>query len=117
MDRYFYNFLQALSDCDTRLRVGFAYRLAQKYGLERCLAACKDLCDALDSDTDELFGTDDECLREITREAIAKFGARNMYAAFLYLSGNTEATDLHLQAHRFTAERAMQEINEILKHE
>ncbi|MEB3218440.1 MAG: hypothetical protein VKN72_19705 [Nostocales cyanobacterium 94392] len=106
MDTYFYNFVQALPDCE---------RLAQKYGLERCLAACKDLCDALDSDSEELFGTDDECLRSITREAMAKFGARNMYAAFLYLSGNVEAAELHLQAHRFIAERAMLSITEILK--
>lgn len=106
MDRYFYNFVYAFPDCN---------RLAQKYGLERTLAACKGLCDALDSDSEELFRTDDECLREIIHEAGAKFGARNMYAAFLYLSGNVEAADLHLQAHRFIAERAMQEIDKMLK--
>jgi hypothetical protein len=83
--------------------------------LERCLSTCKTLCDALDSDSEELFRTDDECLREIIHEAGAKFGARNMYAAFLYLSGNVEAADLHLQAHRFLAEEAMQEIDKMLK--
>ncbi len=80
-----------------------------------CLAACKGLCDALDSDSEELFRTDDKCLRSIIHEAGAKFGAKNMYAAFLYLSGNVEAADLHLQAHQFLAEQAMQEITEILK--
>jgi hypothetical protein len=49
MDRYFYNFVYAFPDCD---------RLTQKYGLDRCLTACKSLCDALDSDSEELFRTD-----------------------------------------------------------
>ncbi|WP_414622833.1 hypothetical protein [Calothrix sp. CCY 0018] len=81
----------------------------------RCLTACKALCDALDNNSEELFGTDDECLREIIREAAAKFGARSLYAAFLHSYGNVEARDLHLQIHRFTIERVMREIDDISK--
>ncbi|BAY84599.1 hypothetical protein NIES267_40950 [Calothrix parasitica NIES-267] len=96
MEQYFDNFIHTLPDCEL---------IAQKYGLERCLVACKDFCDALDSDTEEIFSRDDECLREIIRLAVAKFGARNLYAAFLHISGNVEAADLHLQAHRFIVEQ------------
>lgn len=64
---------------------------------------------------DVLFGSDEECLRKIIHEAMAKFGARNLYAAFLYLNGNVEAAELHLQAHRFITVGAMDKINEILR--
>ncbi len=105
MNKYFSNFVNTLPDCN---------KLAQKYSLQRCLAVCKALCDALDHNSEELFGTDDECLREIIHEAAAKFGARILYAGFLHLSDNVEARDLHLQVHRFTIEKVMREIDDML---
>lgn len=107
MDNYFYYFVQTLPECD---------RLINKYGLDKCLQASKGFCDDLEDGRDlvKYVKGDDKCAIEIAKEAVAKYGARNMYSAFLYLAGDTEAADLHLAAHRFISANAITEINNIL---
>ena len=102
--------LQAIKDCT---------ELIQRYPIDLCLEKSRLLCDSL-NDEDKFNRIMQQkrrnsCMKEITRLSISKWGARNVYAALLYLSGNTEAAQLHLQAYKYDSEEAQESLNKLFE--
>ena len=96
-----------------------AIDLTKHYPLEVCLTQCQALCDSLDDDEQfsQLMGNrrSNECLKEIIRLSAAKYGARNLLSALLYLEGDTDGHQLQLAAHKIEAEKALKELNQLMQ--
>lgn len=108
MERHQISNFQALRDC---------IELTQQYDLAACLEAAKKLCDSLNEDDFAKVLESkkyDHCFHEVYMLAVAKWGARNVYSALLYLSGDTDGHQLQLAAYKYASERATKELNDLL---
>lgn len=103
------NNIQAIKDC---------IELTQRYPLQTCLVQCQLLCNALD-DSEAFNRLMDSrrrngCLREIARLSIAKYGARNLLSALLYLAGDTDGHQLQLKVYKYDSEKTIEELRNLM---
>ncbi len=102
--------VEAIRDC---------IELTKRYPLETCLLQCQYLCGSLD-DAEAFNKLMDAkrrngCLREITRLACSKYGARNLLSALFYLSGDTEAAIFQFEVYKSGLENVLEEFRRLMR--
>ncbi len=99
--------LQAIKDC---------IKLVEKYPLDECLTGATKMCIAIEDDALMVFLEEarrDPCLDAIQSLAIAKWGARNVLAALLYLKGDTDGHQLQLASYKYAAKQATEDLKKL----